>query len=271
LWRLGGYAVILAAWQLLTPLCARADSFSFPTSGNVTGSYNGTPSTQNLGTVGYGVFDSFSADGFTFTGLFGDPYGKSNPGGACFTGSSGSNCVPAQLYLVGNSALAAFYGFGFPSVVSGSYLSIPVMNDKSAQFGYSQVVVITNDTNTAFSLQDFNASQTLPPNFTGGFHANAASVFWQAALAGGGSATGNCLFPAGNGPMLCNVGENDIISLTVIGVNAAGQYAADWGITNWDGSTSPATSNTPEPGTLVLLGSGLIAAAARLRKHAIKN
>ncbi len=96
-------------------------------------------------------------------------------------------------------------------------MDIPSLNDKSGLFGYSQVVVITNDAGTAFSLQSFNGSQILPPNTVAGFHQNAGSVFWQASLDGGGTAT----------------------------------------------------SSTPEPGTLALLGSGLIVAAGRLRKHLI--
>jgi len=151
-------------------------------------------------------------------------------------------------------------------------LDIPSLNDKSGLFGYSQVVVITNDAGTAFSLQSFNGSQILPPNTVAGFHQNAGSVFWQASLDGGGTVTGNCLFPADNGPMTCNVNQNDITALKLIPETQLGSFfAADWALTSWDGSTSPATSSTPEPGTLALLGSGLIVAAGRLRKHLIRK
>jgi len=120
------------------------------------------------------------------------------------------------------------------------------------------------------SLQSFNGSQILPPNTVAGFHQNAGSVFWQASLDGGGIVTGNCLFPYDNGQMTYNVNQHDITALKLIAETQLGSFfAADWALTSWDGSTSPATSSTPEPGTLVLLGSGLIAAAGRLRKRLI--
>src|SRR5712691_8874098 len=174
--RLAAFAAILAVVLLLAPLRAQADTFTFPSSGTVTGApgtFGGGLPSQNV--VPFADFASFSVDGFTFTGIYAGP-----PPGFCFSGSTGSNCVGPDLYLVGNAAQTLPPASTI--ITSGSYLDIPSLNDKSGLFGYSQVVVITNDAGTAFSLQSFNGSQILPPHPVAGFHQNAGSVFWQASL-----------------------------------------------------------------------------------------
>lgn len=256
--------LLLALGLFLAPLGAQANQFTFPSSGMVTGlpgTFAGSATTQSVNP--WADFSAFSNQGFRFTGVY------AGPSGVCFSGSSGSNCVGPDLYLVGDPAHSAP---GVPSFINSgpAYLAIPSLNDKSGLFGYSQIVVITNDAGGAFSLQSFDGVQTLPLNFVGGFHHNAGSVFWQAALAGGGSATGNCLFPANNGPMTCQVNENNITSITLIAETQSGSFfAADWGLTGWNGSTSPILSTVPEPGSLVLLGTGLIALGGPLRKGLI--